>query len=226
VRQARCSSSPSSPPSPCARPLGTPLTRPPQSLALAEGEHTSKQHFQERKQMISAQLKGRQGERKLADVNTWYIDEDSDVKCPNDDNCFTPSFPRGPSICTNAGGVITSDIDGNIKSPFVIPPECLPSPKTTKQECTAINALWNNKFTFCCPLWMNGDDYWGDSTTSVLPQYKIDDPAVLSTFFHRQNSDFLDYIGYPNLAATKWVGKGNKGGCRLFLGASPPLAID
>jgi hypothetical protein len=204
----------------------SPADASPQTLTLAEGEHTSKQHFLERKQALAASLKGRQGERKLGDNPYWYIDAGSDTVCPSVDGdsgtCFSGSFPRGPSLCTNAGGMIWSDdADVAIKSPFVIPSECMPSPKTTKEECTAINNLWNNKFKYCCPLFMNGDDYWGWYSTepTSLPQYKINDPAALSTFFNRPTSTFLDYIGYPNLPAAKWVGKGNKGGCRLFFGA-------
>jgi len=41
-------------------------------------------------------------------------------------------------------------------------------------------------------------------------------PLALGTFFSPQSDDLLDYTGYSGLNAVKWVGKGNKGGCKLF----------
>ena len=117
-----------------------------------------------------------------------------------------------------------------IPSNFVIPPACLPTKGTTYAECSAINNLWNSKFTYCCPLFNNGYDYygaWGQIGGSVkftppmvapYPQIQNEkDPAGFSSFFFRGTKhDLLSIYGYPNLVAAKWVGKGNEGGCKMF----------
>jgi hypothetical protein len=54
---------------------------------------------------------------------------------------------------------------------------------------------------------------WIYSEPTSLPQYKINSPAGLTVFFNCPTSRCFDYVGYPNLAAAKWVGKDHKGGC-------------
>ena len=83
-----------------------------------------------------------------------------------------------------------------------------------------MHGLSMHAVAFCCPLWGNGDDMYGnyDQDSSVFapyPQAKINNPAVLSSFFYTPG-DQLTYFGYPGLSAAKWVGKGNKGGCKMF----------
>jgi hypothetical protein len=41
-------------------------------------------------------------------------------------------------------------------------------------------------------------------------------PLAAGPFFNRPEDNLLEWTGYSGLKATKWVGKGNKGGCKLW----------
>ena len=111
-------------------------------------------------------------------------------------------------MCTNAGGLINTATATGVASPFVIPRDCLPSKKTTEQECAAIASLWNSKFNYCCPF----GSIFASSGTGIYPQVKKNDPKALSS--------------WPSVLATKlgvvqpvkWGGKGV--GCHVFFDCS------
>jgi len=51
----------------------------------------------------------------------------------------------------------------------------------------------------------------------VWPQIQdATNPMSYGPFFNRPSDDLLATSGYPSLNAVKWVGKGNKGGCKLW----------
>ena len=115
-------------------------------MVCAEDEGATKTHS------LRRALKARKEEqRSLATSSFWGIDAYTTTICPNHDSggvggCWSPAFPRGQTICTNAGGMIYVDTVGKVvNSALVIPPECLPNPGTTESECSAINTLWNTK---------------------------------------------------------------------------------
>ena len=49
-----------------------------------------------------------------------------------------------------------------------------------------------------------------------LPLPDKSSPLTSETFFGRPNDPFLSLVGFPGLLPTKWVGKGNKGGCKIW----------
>jgi len=52
----------------------------------------------------------------------------------------------------------------------------------------------------------------------IYPQIPdASNPAGFGTFFNTPQDNLLAWKGYSGLKATKWIGKGNKGGCKLWL---------
>ena len=54
---------------------------------------------------------------------------------------------------------------------------------------------------------------WGDGN---LPLADKSSPFSSETFFGPSGDPFLKVSGFPGLLPTKWVGKGNKGGCKIW----------
>jgi len=189
-------------------------------LASAE-EDAARPSRAERKEQLKRHLETRKasnGERKLSSGD-WST---TSTFCSGGDTsyCIPQSYPQGDSICTLRGGIIYLDTTSSyIPSPFKIPSECLPSPGTTKDECNQINAMWNTKFRYCCPAQNDGDDLDYPGYDGPYPQIAdASSPQAAGSFFQRPTSEwFADYLPeYKNLQATKWIGKGNKGGCKLW----------